>query len=420
MELLNAKGTRDYAPEEKILRDRIFAKITAVFERYGFVPLETPILERYDVLSSKYTGGAEILKETFKLQDQGKRELGLRYDLTVPLSRFLAMNPQLRMPFKRYQIGPVFRDGPIEQGRVREFYQCDADIIGVKNEVADAECLNAALDAYKEIGLDVFIKVNNRKILQGIIEYSGEKKQQESVILTIDKLYKVGVEGVSKELRGKGIAQEVITKILEILSLQGTNDKKLTQLEKILPQNEGIQELQRLLHYVNNKKDLEFDVSLARGLAYYTGNIFEIVLRSKELGCSVGGGGRYDKMIGELAGNNKEYPAVGISFGFERIFGILKKDITQKTLCQIYVIPIKTFDKSLAIVQQLRDKKINCDVDLLQRNVGKNLEYASKLGIPYVLFIGEDELQQGKLKLRDMQSGTEELLKVEDVIKRLS
>ena len=198
MELKRAKGTEDFIPEDKLVRNEIVSTLKKVFERYGFNPLETPILERYSTLSARYAGGAEILKETFRLKDQGKRELGLRYDLTVPLCRFVAMNPQLSMPFKRYEIGKVFRDGPITRARVREFWQCDVDIVGVKSTIADVEIIKLAIAAMKDLKLKCKIKVNNRKLLNEIIEYAGVKKDKLNVILSIDKLYNIGKDNVIK------------------------------------------------------------------------------------------------------------------------------------------------------------------------------------------------------------------------------
>src|SRR3990167_5988414 len=217
MTLQRAKGTRDFLPEQKIVRQYIIDTLREVFELYGYSPLETPVLERYETLSSKYAGGSEILKEVFKLKDQGNRELALRYDLTVPFSRVIAMNPQLKMPFKRYQTGPVFRDGPISTGRVREFWQCDVDIVGIKKMTADAEILSLADMAYKRLGLKVKIKINNRKILNSILKEADITENQEDIILIIDKLYKIGVKGVKEELKSKKLTDKQINKIIVFL-----------------------------------------------------------------------------------------------------------------------------------------------------------------------------------------------------------
>ncbi|MFH1592659.1 MAG: histidine--tRNA ligase [Candidatus Woesearchaeota archaeon] len=416
MKLERCKGTVDFPPEQKIAREEIVSTLTKVFKKYGFDPLETPILERYDTLSANYAGGAEILKETFRLKDQGNRSLGLRYDLTVPLARFIAMNPQIAFPFKRYQIEKVFRDGPITRARIREFYQCDVDVVGSRSLSYDAELIQLSLDALKALKLKCIIKVNNRKLLNEIVDYAGIKKDPNSVILVIDKLYKIGKEGVEKELKELGLKEEQIKKITKTISVKGTNKEKLEKISKII-NKEGIKELKEVLKYF--EKDVEFDPTLARGLAYYTGTVFEIVLKNKDLGCSVGGGGRYDKMIGSFVGKG-EIPATGISFGLEPLsYCISKLRKGKKTNTELFIIPIKTTEKSLKIAKKLRDSNINTDIDLNNRNISKNLNYANKKDIPYVLFIGEKELKQKKFKLRNMITGKEQLFTLEKLTKYL-
>lgn len=414
MRLERAKGTEDYPPEKKILRDEVVRTLMRVFEKYGFDPLETPILERYETLSAKYAGGAEILKETFKLKDQGNRNLGLRYDLTVPLARFIAMNPQISFPFKRYQIEKVFRDGPVTKARIREFWQCDVDIVGSKSILADVELVQLALDALKALQLKCAIKVNNRKLLNEIMEYA-DVKDPDSAILGIDKLYKIGEGGVEKELQEKKLSKEQIKKIMEIISVRGSNKEKLDKIQKKIDK-EGIKELREILKYFNG--NVEFDPALARGLSYYTGMVFEIVLKNKSLGCSLGGGGRYDNMIGSFAGRG-EIPATGISFGLEPLTLVLSQRKTKKTNVQVFIVPIKTTSKSLAIAKKLRDAGIKTDIDLIDRSISKNLNYANKKEIPYVLFIGEKELKLKKIKIRDMKSGNEKLLSLSEVIKKI-
>jgi len=409
---MRAKGTKDINPEEKLKRDYVVSTLKKIFELYGFMPLETPILERYETLSAKFAAGDEsdALKETFKLKDQGGRVLGLRYDLTVPLGRFVAMNPQLKMPFKRYQIGKAFRDGPIEKGRVREFWQCDVDTIGVKSMKSDAEILSLVKDAFKALNLEVVIKVNNRKILDSILDYL-KIKNKDGVMISIDKLEKIGVSEVKKELKNKGV--DKIDELIKILNIKGSNKDKIKKLD-FLKNKEGVDEINELIGYFN---DFEFDLSLVRGLSYYTGTVFEVVLKDKKLGCSVAGGGRYDNMIGNFMGKKEDVGAVGIAFGLEPISDVVKFD--EKTNVKVYCIPIGCYDKALNIVNELRENKINTDIDLLNKKISKNLDYANKKGIPYVLFIGENELKLGKYKLKDMKSGKEEMLNVKDVVKRL-
>ncbi len=432
MELQLPKGTRDFSPEEAIARNSIVSTLKDVFELYGFAPLDTPILEKYDVLASKYAGGDEILKETFKLKDQGNRELGLRYDLTVPLARYIGMNPNVKLPFKRYQIGEVFRDGPVGSARYRQFLQCDVDVVGSDSMAADAEIIALIYTAFCKLNLQAAVKVNNRKLLNDILDYCGiEKDRQENAILSIDKLEKLGINVVKNELKEQKIEDKKIDKILSIINIKGNNEEKISQLKNLLKDSEGLDEIEQLLSYIKNLNlknsnsfensnfFVEFDVSLARGLSYYTGTVIEAFLKGGNVKSSVCAGGRYDKIIGSFLGKGY-YPAVGISFGVDRIYDAIseKEKSQKKTNTKVYVIPIKTLNESVKIAQQLRDAGINTDIDLMEKGPSKNLEYANSLGIPYVIFIGKKELQENKVKLRDMGSGEEELLGIEKVINK--
>ncbi len=422
MELQLPKGTRDFSPEEKILRDRIVNTLKEVFELYGYAPLETPILERFDVLSSKYAGGAGILKETFRLKDQGERELGLRYDLTVPLCRFIAMNPNIKMPFKRYQVGEVFRDGPVASARYRQFTQCDVDIVGSSSMATDAEIIALILKAFSKLELDITIKFNSRKLLNEILDYCGiEKEKQDAVILSIDKLEKFGAGLVKSELKAQKADEPKIEKIISIISLSGSNENKLSQLKNLLKNSEGLKEIEEVLRFLKNMGlEADFDPSLARGLSYYTGTVTETFIKNSSVKSAICAGGRYDDIIGSFLGKGF-YPAVGVSFGVDRIYDALleKQESRKKTNTKIYVIPIKTIDESIEIVQKLRDAGINADIDLTERGPSKNLEYANSLGIPFVAFIGKKELAENKIKLRDMESGKEELINIEEAVKIL-
>ncbi|MBW3013304.1 histidine--tRNA ligase [Candidatus Woesearchaeota archaeon] len=427
--LMLARGVKDVPPEKKILKQQIVDKLKRIFEQFGFSPLETPIIERYNVLASKYAGGTEILKETFKFADQGGRELGLRYDLTVPFCRFVGMNKTLKMPFKRYQIGRVFRDGPIKSGRMREFWQCDVDVVGTKSMIADAECIAIAQAVFEELELDVTIKFSTRKILNSLMKYAGVKKPMDA-ILTIDKLNKIGIDGVEDELKEKGISDESIAKLKGIILMKGTNEEKLRFLKGLTKDEEGIEgikDVEEILSYLPNKKNIEFDLTLARGLAYYTGPVFEVYLKDiKEFGSSLAGGGRYDKMIGDFLKTKDEeaYPATGISFGLEPISVVLEKEkmkkaSVKKTVTQIYIIPIGTQKESFGIALKIRKQGFNVDMDLCNRGISKNLNYANSYNIPYVIFIGEEELKNKKVKLKDMKSGKEQLVKIEDIKKMI-
>ncbi|MBL7054546.1 histidine--tRNA ligase [Candidatus Woesearchaeota archaeon] len=419
MKLQLPKGTRDFNPEEMIVRDKIVNTLKEIFELYGYSPLETPVFERFDILSSKYAGGSEILKETFKLKDQGKRELALRYDLTVPMCRFVGMNPNVKMPFKRYQIGEVFRDGPVESARYRQFMQCDVDVVGCNEMTADTEIISLTNRVFKKLGFDFLIRINNRKLLNDILKYCKVSEDKtEDVILSIDKLGKFGLEAVKKELKEKNINQKTINEILKIINIKGTNKEKINKLKDIIKNSDGLNEISKLLNYLKLLNiDVEFDVSLARGLSYYTGTVIEVILKNSKVKSSVCGGGRYDKMIGNFLGK-EDYPAVGISFGLDRIYDayLEKSKEEKKTVTQVYIIPINTFDESLKIAEELRNEGVKVDIDMIGKGPSKNLKYANSLNIPYVLFIGEEELKQNKIKLKDMKTGKEMLVNAEELI----
>ena len=415
MKLEIAKGTREIEPKEKIVMNYIIEVIKRNFELYGFSPIETPILQRIDVLASKYAGGAEILKEIFKLNDQGERELALRYDLTVPLGIYIALNPNIKLPFKRYEIGKVFRDGPVSTERFREFWQCDADVVGSASMVTDAELMDLGLKTFRDLNLSVDIRVNNIKILKGIILSANISDDKiSSTILIIDKLKKIGVDGVKKELKESGLNSIQIDSVLSALLIDGTNSEKLNKLKLILKDNEGIKEMEKLIDYV---PQINFDASLARGLSYYTGTIFEVGLLNSKIKTTICSGGRYDNMIGDFIDNNQKYPAVGISFGLDRIYQVVEFD--QKATAKVYVIPINTLKESLSLARELRYNKINTSIDLMSRGISKNLDYANALGIPYVIFVGDNEIKEGKFKLKNMVSGNEEMLKIKDIINTL-
>lgn len=425
MKMEMAKGTKDVPPEEELAKQQIVSTLKKTFEVYGFSPLETPVLERMETLTAKYGGGSEITKEIFKLTDQGGRSLGLRFDLTVPLARFVAMNPNIKMPFKRYQIGLSFRDGPIKLGRYREFWQCDVDVVGSKIMLADAELIKLALDFFKKIGLNVEIEVNNRKILDGIMESLFiPEKEWNGIILSIDKLKKISLEDIKKELKVKGMYEKQINEMFEIFDMTGNNDEKITKLRNIIKSAtgiEGLDELEQVLDYVKNK-DLVFRVSLARGLDYYTGTVFEAFMKDESMRSSLAAGGRWDKMIGQLMENNAEIPAVGISFGIDTIIDALnlkKKIVPVKTLTKIFIIPINVEQEAVKLLDKLRSEGINAEIDLMQRGISKNLDYANSLGIPFVIILGKEELKAKKFKLKDMKTGKEKLLNEKSLIKEL-
>ena len=415
MKIDSVKGFNDFIDEEALKRAKIKNILVSVFEKYGFQPAETPIIEYEDFVKSKNQED-EAISDIFKLKDKGKRNLALRYEFTFQLKR-IAKNKKL--PYKRYQIGEVFRDEPSSSNRFRQFTQCDVDIVGVKEMTADAEIIALTARAFKKLGFDIVMKVNNRKLLNELLLNVGIKKDKlETVLLTIDKLEKFGLETVKKELKQKKINNTIIKKILEVIDIKGTNKDKINKIKKIINESEGLDEIRELFSLLNILNvDAEFDPSLARGLSYYTGTVIEVLLKDRSVKTSVCAGGRYDKMIGAFLGKG-DYPAVGISFGVDRIYDayVEKNKMGQKTVTKVYIIPIGTFNDSFKIAEELRNENVEVDIDLTGKGQSKNLKYANALGIPYVLFIGEEELKQGKVKLKDMNSGKEQLMNAEELV----
>lgn len=433
MELQTARGMKDIPPEELIIRNKLVNELIKIFESYGFNPLETPMVERLDILNAKFGAGSDsdVAKEIFRMKDQGERDLGLRFELTLSMCRYVAMNPNLKMPFKRYEIGRVYRDGPIKLGRSREFVQCDVDIVGARNMVADAECLILALDAFEALGLDAYLEVNNRKLLNGILEYAGvPETKRKSCMIVIDKLKKIGAKAVASELQGIGIKDSSIEKLLtlfSVLRLDGDLFENVDEFKKLVKSPEGIkgiEELDDLFSYLSyeQRNKVKFNPFLARGLSYYTGTVFEGYMTKSDMTSSICGGGRYDEMIKMLMNSKEDVPAVGISFGLVPIMEALKLKGTdsKKTVTNLFVIPIgKTFSDSLSVASRLRKQGLNVEVDLMSRPISKNLVYASYYAIPFVLFVGENELKDGKLKLRNMVSGQESLVSLKNVEKEI-
>jgi len=426
MKLMTARGVRDFAPEDKILRNKVVEKLKIVFEKYGYSPLETPLVERLEVLTAKAGGNADadVSKEMFTFKDQGERSLGLRFELTLSFARFIGMNPSMKLPFKRYEFGPVFRDGPIKLGRYRQFWQCDVDVVGAKVGLADSELIALALDVFDSLEVDAELFVNNRKILKGIIQYAGiDLKEADSVIISIDKLDKIGPDGVREELESKGLEDTQIAKALSVFSMSGSASEKFSMLRGILKDGvgkEGLDELELVLSHIKDKRVI-FNPSLARGLGYYTGTIFEGYVKNSKVTSSICGGGRYDEMISKLLNSDKEYPCIGISFGLDILNDVMKesKQSAEKTVTEVFVIPIKTEKECFKIVQDLRKKGIKADLDIMQRGISKNLDFANAQGISYVIFAGQRELDEGKVKLKNMVSGKEEMLSLKDVFKKL-
>lgn len=397
------KGFQDFLPPKSLKRTEIRKIIEKYFNLYGFLPVETPSIEfdenmRQDNLLDKED---EAVSDRFRLQDRGGRNLGLRYEFTFQLSRIFKQNPNLKLPFKKYQIGSVFRDEPVTSIRFREFTQCDADIIGDNSLEAEAECLAVFNDILKELKVDSTIEINNRKLLNSIIE-SVNIQNSLAAIREIDKLDKIGEDDVKTNLRRFCESSQIITlfKLLE---------KPLEFFTENL--FEGAEELTNLQKIAKNYGlELKFNPYLARGLSYYTGNIFEI--KTKELKGSIAAGGRYDKIVGKYLG--KEIPAVGISFGLERLTTISKIE-TQFTKTSI--ISLKQDKEAIRLAKKLRKEDISCSTFF--GKPGKALEYTNSYKIPYAIFIGQEEAQKKKFKLKDMKSGDEKLLTEKQIISKL-
>ncbi|MGP4082594.1 histidine--tRNA ligase [Pseudalkalibacillus sp. R45] len=415
MDYQNVKGTQDYLSNAEGVKRDIKRTLEDVFIQYGCKPLETPILNYTDLLASKYGGGSEILEEMYTLTDRGKRELALRYDLTIPFAKVVAMNPTIRLPFKRYEIGKVFRDGPVKEGRFREFTQCDVDVVGVESQLAEAELMIMALDAFRKLDLKVTIQYNNRKLLVGMLEiFETDPEEMNKVVLILDKLEKVGLEAVLSELGDQGLSRSTLESIRKFLI--DKSNSSFTYFESYSKQNElvnqGLNELKELEDYLGllgASTQCVFNPFLARGLEIYTGTIYEIFLSDQSIKSSIGSGGRYDNAIGGFIGTNDKFSTVGISFGLDVIYTALSKSITitERSNVDYYVIPLKTQKESLLVASYLRNQGYKVEYELMNKKLGKALEKANKENIPNVIIIGEDEVRNNRITIKNMDSGEE-------------
>ena len=417
------KGTRDFLPEEMIRRQYVMNEIMQVFERYGFEPFNTPAFEDFDLLSAK--SGEDVKRQIYEFTDKAGRRLGLRFDQTVPMARVVANNPQLPKPFKRYVISPAWRYEEVTASRRREFWQCDADVVGSGSMQADVECLAAAVDSFRTLGFKNFtITVNDRKVLDGFIEVVGADKGKDlDIFRAVDKLKKFSEETVRDELKKSGLNEEQITQLFKLTSASFGGGKIL--LKDSVIGKEGLSELEEIMKFARMygiQKMLKIDFSLARGLDYYTGPIFEIIVKDYEKYGSVAGGGRYDRLIETFGG--RPTPATGISLGIERIIEIMEQEEMfklGKTKTKIFVASVndKVKPNAIDIARDLQAKGINCQVDLMGRNLGKQLEYANALDIPFVLVVGEKEVKSKKFKLRDMKNKKEKELSLNQILKMI-
>ena len=441
------KGTRDFGPLEMAKRNYIFNTIKSVYALYGFLQIETPAMETLQTLMGKY--GEEGDKLLFKILNSGdflskvsEEELqernplrlaarlcekGLRYDLTVPFARYVVMHrDELQLPFKRYQIQPVWRADRPQKGRYREFYQCDADVVGSDSLINEVELMQIVDTVFTRFGVRVCIKINNRKILSGIAETIGEADKIVDITVAIDKLDKIGLDNVNEELRNDGISEEAIAKLQPIISLSGTNDEKLNVIAEVLKDSEiglkGVEETRFILDTLKScglNNEIELDLTLARGLNYYTGAIFEVKALDVQIG-SITGGGRYDNLTGIFGMSGLS--GVGISFGADRIYDVLNtldlypKDAVNATQLLFINFGDKETAYCMPAVSKARGAGIRTEMYPDSAKMKKQMSYANAKHIPFVALAGENEMNEGKFTLKNMETGQQKLVSAEELI----
>ncbi|MFP4526780.1 MAG: histidine--tRNA ligase [Bacteroidales bacterium] len=446
------KGTRDFAPATMVKREYIFDTIKKVFKKYGFQPLETPSMENISTLTGKY--GEEGDKLLFRILNSGdylskateddllSRDLkvltpkisnkGLRYDLTVPFARFVVQHRgEITFPFKRYQIQPVWRADKPQKGRYREFYQCDVDVIGSDSLINEVELIKIIDEVFTALNLKVTIKINNRKVLKGLADYLESSDKFTDITIAVDKLDKIGIEGVKEDLKKRGINESAVEKIDSFLRLEDNNlsetKKSLQEIFSGIPAGEkGIEETEEIFNFLESvelKNEVEFDPKLARGLDYYTGTIFEVKAREIEIG-SICGGGRYDDLTGVFGLN--DVSGVGISFGAERIFDVMEKlDKFPEGMQSLSKILFVNFGKeevkhTLKYIQVLRDNDIPAVLYPDTAKMKKQFSYADNLNIKYVAIVGQDEIKNDRITLKNMETGEQSNLTLDELINKLS
>lgn len=445
------KGTRDFSPLEMAKRNYIFNTIRDVYALYGYRQIETPAMENLSTLMGKY--GEEGDKLLFKILNSGDFvakttdeellgrnsirltnkfcEKGLRYDLTVPFARYVVQHrEELQLPFKRYQIQPVWRADRPQKGRYREFYQCDADVVGSDSLLNEVELVQIIDEVFSRFGIRVCIKINNRKILAGIAEIIGAPDKIVDITVAIDKLDKIGLDNVNAELLAGGLSQESVEKLQPILTLSGSNEEKLESIAHVLADSEtglkGVEEVKFVLGEVADsspRNEVELDLTLARGLNYYTGCIFEVKALDVQIG-SITGGGRYDNLTGIFG--MPGLSGVGISFGADRIYDVLNQlELYPKDAvggCRILFINfgLREAKQCIAYARKLRTEGISAEVYPDSVKMKKQMSYANAHGVPYVALVGENEIKEGKLMLKDMVSGNQQLVSIEEVVELLN
>lgn len=424
-------GFMELLPQEQILFNQMKEKIKNSYEKFGFLPINTPIIEKAEVLLAK--AGGETEKQIYRF-NKGENDLALRFDLTVPLAKYVTeYYNDLSFPFRRYQIGKVYRGERPQKGRFREFYQCDIDIIGdgELSIINDAEIPSIIYATIKELGFEDFtICINNRKILNGLFKELNQENESVEIMRIIDKLEKIGVDNVVESLRDLQVPQEAIDKMMKFIQIEGTNDEKISQLESLNFKNdvfnEGLEELKTVIKYIKifgvPESHFKVDLTIARGLDYYTGTVYETFLNEyREVG-SVCSGGRYDNLAEFYT--DRKMPGVGVSIGLTRLFYKLNElqaiRETQKSIAKVLVAPMtENIETALETASYLRNKGINTEVYLENKKIKTKFKYADRLQIPYVITIGEDEIQNGTVSLKDMQNGEQETLTIEEAVEKL-
>jgi histidyl-tRNA synthetase len=423
------RGTRDFLPEDQMKKDWVIDRVREVYETYGYEPLGTPAFEYLDLLTVK--SGEAIIEQIYNFKDKSDRELALRFELTASTARVVASHRELQKPFKRYAIGPTWRYERPTETRFREFYQADVDIFGVESSIADAEVLSAVVDALSRLGFkDYSILLNDRRILKSVVSLVGVPEEKcNDAFRSVDKLAKIGRNGVIEELEGITPNTESSIKLLDLLSLKGEPIKVIEETRQLLkeyPEGEkgcdAILELYKYAESFGFYQYLILDLSLARGLDYYTGPVFEIHSKEFPEYGSLAGGGRYDKLI-ELFGGEPT-PATGVSFGIDRITPVLDKIGAFKEMnlgAQVYVAPVnsKLSGRAIEITQMLRDARIPTIVDMMGRKLGRQFEYANKKGIPKVVVVGQKDLAEESITVRDMETGDQEKVKLVHLVSYL-
>ena len=440
------KGTRDFSPLEMAGRDYLVNTVRTVFKKYGYSPIETPAMENLSTLLGKY--GEEGDKLLFKVLNSGDAfagispemlqnsnslsvkvcEKGLRYDLTVPFARFVVQHQnELVFPFKRYQIQPVWRADRPQKGRYREFYQCDVDVVGSDSLINELELVQIVDEVFSHLGLSVSVKINNRKVLSGIAEVTGHADKLIDITVAIDKIDKIGIDAVKDELRSKGIDDKAIAIIEPILSLSGTTKEKLSEIRVILSKsetgNKGVDELEELFNLIESAGvtcNTELDLSLARGLNYYTGAIFEVKSLETAMG-SICGGGRYDDLTGIFG--LKGVSGVGISFGADRIYDVISaldrfpKDAVEGTKVLFTNMGKRELIYTIPIVKQLREAGVPAEIYTDETKLKKQFDYAEKKGIPFLAIVGEDEVTNSNISLKNLSTGEQKVVDKQDIVR---